>query len=56
MGLKQAQLDYFYDKRAHLIRELDNYNEPDYPWSIQTQINILNEQINDIIYGKNRRE
>lgn len=53
---KQAQLEYYYDKRAYLIRKLDNYSELEYPWSLYTQIETLNEQINDIIYGKNRRE
>jgi len=56
MGLKQAQLEYYYEKRAELINKLDNHYEPEYPWSLYTQIETLNEQINDIVYGKYREE
>lgn len=54
-NLRQAQLYYLFDKRAKLIRELDNYMEAEFPWSLHTQIEMLNERIADIQNEQNRR-
>ena len=54
-NLRQAQLYYLFDKRAKLIRELDNYEEAEFPWSLHTQIGMLNERIADLQNEQNRR-
>ena len=48
-NLRQAQLYYLFDKRAKLIRELDNYMEAEFPWSLSTQLDRVNETISDLL-------
>ena len=49
MSVDQARLEYLQQEREKVIEELSAYYEPEFPWTLQTKKQMLNEEIFDLL-------
>ena len=55
MSVDQARLDYLYAEREKIITELSGQDWVEYPWTLETKKEMLNDEIWSLL-NKMKRE